>query len=90
MTMRTALVIAPLLLASSARAADLAPNSALFVDGIPAIADSVVAEAGPYAESRSASWRPSTFEPTLNASLRESRDPLPAAPRCTLPGGARR
>jgi dipeptidyl aminopeptidase/acylaminoacyl peptidase len=86
--MRPALVIAPLLLASAARAADLTPNSALFVDGIPAISDSVVAEAGPYAESRSASfvaWHPQRRELMVSTRFADTAQ----LHRVAFPGGAR-
>jgi dipeptidyl aminopeptidase/acylaminoacyl peptidase len=86
--MRTALTCALLLLAPVARAADLVPNPALFVDGIPAISDSVVAQAGPYAESRAASFV--AWHPQLRQMLVATRfADTPQLHRVAFPGGAR-
>jgi dipeptidyl aminopeptidase/acylaminoacyl peptidase len=86
--MRPALLCALLLLASPARATDLVPNAALVVDGIPAIPDTVVAEAGPYAESRSASfvaWHPLRRELLVATRFADT----PQLHRVAVPGGAR-
>src|SRR5689334_24500660 len=86
--MRTALVCPLLLLASLARAADLAPNPALFVDGIPAIPESVVAEAGPYGEFRYASfvaWHPQRRELLVSTRFADT----PQLHRVAFPGGDR-
>jgi dipeptidyl aminopeptidase/acylaminoacyl peptidase len=86
--MRTALASILLLVASAASAADLVPNPALVADGIPAIADSIVAEAGPYAESRSASfvaWHPLRRELLVSTRFADT----PQLHRVAFPGGAR-
>jgi len=86
--MRTALSCALLLLSPAARAADLVPNPALFVDGIPAIPESVVTEAGPYAESRAASF--AAWHPQLRQMLVSTRfADTPQLHRVAFPGGAR-
>jgi len=85
--MRTALVCICLLLAPAARA-DLAPNSALFVDGVPAIPDSLVAEAGPYGEARAASfvaWHPQRRELLISTRFADTAQ----LHRVAFPGGAR-
>src|SRR5436190_22843278 len=85
--MRTALTCALLLLASAARA-DLVPNPALLVDGIPAIPDSVVSEAGPYGEYRAASfvdWHPQRRELLVSTRFADTAQ----LHRVGFPGGAR-
>jgi dipeptidyl aminopeptidase/acylaminoacyl peptidase len=86
--MRTALPAALLLLAGAAHAADLVPNASLVTDGIPALSDSIVAEAGPYAESRAASfvaWHPQRRELLVSTRFADT----PQLHRVTAPGGAR-
>jgi dipeptidyl aminopeptidase/acylaminoacyl peptidase len=85
--MRTALLCALLLLAPAARA-DLTPNPALFADGIPAIPDALVAEAGPYGEVRAASfvdWHPQRRELLISTRFADTAQ----LHRVASPGGAR-
>lgn len=88
--MRTVLASLVLLLAPAAAAlADLVPNPALVVDGIPAIPDSLVAEAGPYAESRFATladWHPQRRELLVATRFADTQQLHAVA----FPGGARK
>jgi dipeptidyl aminopeptidase/acylaminoacyl peptidase len=87
--MRTALVVSLSLLAPAALAADLVPNPALVVDGIPAISESIVAEAGPYAESRAvtlADWHPQRRELLVATRFADTAQ----LHKVAFPGGDRR
>ena len=86
--MRSALAAPLLLLASAARAADLVPNPALFVDGVPAIPEAVAAEAGPYGEYRAASfvaWHPQRRELMISTRFADTAQ----LHRVAFPGGDR-
>jgi dipeptidyl aminopeptidase/acylaminoacyl peptidase len=69
--------------------ADVQPNENLVVEGVPAIPEVIAAEAGPYAEGRSAT--PLAWHPTRREMLITTRfGDTPQIHSVTFPGGARR
>src|SRR2546423_3612433 len=85
---RTMTLCALLALARPA-AADLVPSENLVADGIPPIADSIVAEAAAYGEARAAqplAWHPQRREVLISTRFAET----PQLHLVAFPGGDRR
>jgi dipeptidyl aminopeptidase/acylaminoacyl peptidase len=69
--------------------ADVLPNENLVVEGVPAIAEAVAEEAGPYGEARSATplaWHPARRELLISTRFGDT----PQIHQVAFPGGARR